>query len=409
MATPLEGIRILDMSRILAGPWATQTMGDMGASIIKVERPYMGDDSRIYGPPFLKGKEGDLKQTPMYLCANRNKKSIAVDYTKPEGRDILLELVKQSDVLIENYKVGTLARYGLGYEDVHKVNPRLVYCSLSGYGQSGPYAERGATDPIIQAMGGMMSMTGHPEGDPGGTPMKAGPSVVDICAGLYAVIAIQGALYHRDLHGGSGQYIDLSLLDAGVAIMGQQAMHYFMSGTAPKRMGTGANGGAPGGGFPCADGDIMIAPNSQDLYERMCKVIKMPELITDERFQTNPKRVMNRAALIELMNATTSQWKVRDLYDALNEAGVPCTPINTIEQVFEDPQVVHRNMTVESVHPQAAGKVRLMRSPIRYSDTKLDQYTAPPATGEHTDEVLGGMPGIDKARLAQLRQAKIIQ
>ena len=216
MATPLEGIRILDMSRILAGPWATQTMGDMGASVIKVERPGMGDDSRIYGPPFLKSTSGgDIRQTPMYLCANRNKKSIAVDYTKPAGQEILLALAAQSDVLIENYKVGTLARYGLDYPSLKDRFPRLVYCSLTGYGQDGPYAERGATDPIIQAMGGMMSMTGHQEGEPGGTPMKAGPSVVDI----------QGALYHRDLHGGRGQHIDLSLLDAGVTLMGQQAMH----------------------------------------------------------------------------------------------------------------------------------------------------------------------------------------
>jgi len=237
--------------------------------------------------------------------------------------------------------------------------------------------------------------------------MKAGPSVVDICAGLYAVVAIQGALYHRDMHKGRGQYIDLSLLDAGVSIMGQQAMHYFMSGTAPKRMGTGANGGAPGGGFPCADGDVMIAPNSQDLYERMCKVIGMPELITDERFKTNPLRVQNRKVLIDLINATTSKWKAKDLYDALNKAGVPVTPINTMEQVFEDPQVVHRNMTVDVPHPQA-GSVKLMRNPIRYSDTPIERYTPPPETGENTDEVLTGMLGMDKAKLAQLRADKII-
>jgi crotonobetainyl-CoA:carnitine CoA-transferase CaiB-like acyl-CoA transferase len=408
MTKPLEGIRVLDMSRILAGPWATQTMADMGAEVIKVERPVMGDDSRIYGPPFLKTTSGEtLRQTPMYLCANRNKRSIAVDYTKPAGQDILLALAAQSDVLIENYKVGTLARYGLDYAALKQRNPRLVYCSLSGYGQDGPYAERGATDPIIQAMGGMMSMTGHQEGEPGGTPMKAGPSVVDIAAGLYAVIAIQGALYHRDQHGGGGQYIDLSLLDAGVAIMGQQAMHYFMSGTAPKRMGTEANGGAPGGGFKCADGDIMIAPNSQDLYERMCRVLGAPELITDPRFETNPKRVVNRKALKELMNAITSQRKVRELHDAFTAAGVPSTPINTIEQVFADPQVLHRAMTVDVAQPEA-GTVRLMRSPIRYSETVLDSYTAPPQIGEHTDEVLAAMLGYDQTRLGELRSSGVI-
>ena len=408
MATPLEGIRILDMSRILAGPWATQTMGDMGASVIKVERPGLGDDSRIYGPPFLKSTSGgDIRQTPMYLCANRNKKSIAVDYTKPAGQEILLALAAQSDVLIENYKVGTLARYGLDYPSLKDRFPRLVYCSLTGYGQDGPYAERGATDPIIQAMGGMMSMTGHQEGEPGGTPMKAGPSVVDIAAGLYAVISIQGALYHRDLHGGRGQHIDLSLLDAGVTLMGQQAMHYFMSGQSPKRMGTEANGGAPGGGFLCADGDMMIAPNSQDLYERMVKVIGLPELATDPRFDTNPKRVLNRKALKELINEVTSKWKVKDLYDAFNAVGVPCTPINTIEQVFADEQVVHRDMTVVVPQPEA-GTVRLLKSPIRYSETPLEHYEAPPSTGQHTDEVLAQMLGYDTGKLSQLRADKVI-
>jgi crotonobetainyl-CoA:carnitine CoA-transferase CaiB-like acyl-CoA transferase len=408
MTRPLEGIRILDMSRILAGPWGTQTMADMGAEVIKVERPVMGDDSRLYGPPFLKSIAGEaIRQTPMYVCANRNKRSIAVDYTKPEGRDILAALADQSDVLIENYKVGTLQRYGLGYEHLKARNPRLVYCSLSGYGQTGPYADRGATDPIVQAMGGMMSMTGHPEGEPGGTPMKAGPSIIDIAAGLYAVVAIQGALYHRDLRGGSGQYIDLSLLDAGVTVMGQQAMHYFMAGVAPKRMGTEANGGAPGGGFRCADGDIMIAPNSQDLYERMCKALGAPELATDPRFLTNPKRVENRRALKELLHQITTKKTVQEVYDTLNAVGVPCTPINTIEQVFADPQVVHRNMTVEVPSPHT-GTVKLMRNPIRYSDTPLDTYTAPPQIGEHTDEVLTAMLGLDAQRLAALRAEKVI-
>lgn len=408
MATLLEGIRILDMSRILAGPWATQTMGDMGASVIKVERPGMGDDSRIYGPPFLKATNGqDLKQTPMYLCANRNKKSIAVDFTKPAGKDIILALAAQSDVLIENYKVGTLGRYGLDYPSLKDRFPRLVYCSLTGFGQDGPYAERGATDPIIQAMGGMMSMTGHPEGEPGGTPMKAGPSVVDIAAGLYAVISIQGALYHRDLHGGRGQHIDLSLLDAGVTVLGQQAMHYFISGQSPKRMGTEANGGAPGGGFSCSDGDIMIAPNSEDLYVRMVTALGMPELATDPRFETNPKRVANRKVLKEIILAVTSKRTVKDLHETFNAVGVPSTPINTIEQVFEDPQVQHRHMSIDVPQPDS-GTVRLLKSPIRYSETPLEKYEAPPATGQHTDEILGGLLGFDAAKLAQLRADKII-
>ena len=407
MPKALEHLRVLDMSRVLAGPFLAQSLADFGADVIKVERPHHGDESRTF-PPYLKDADGaETEDSAYFMSINRGKRSITINISTPRGQELVKALALQSDVLIENYKVGTLKRYGLDYDSLKVKAPRLVYCSLSGFGQDGPYAERGATDPIIQAMGGMMSMTGHPEGEPGGTPMKAGPSVVDICAGLYAVVAIQGALYHRDLHKGRGQYIDLSLLDAGVAIMGQQAVHYFMSGTAPKRMGTGANGGAPGGGFPCSDGDVMIAPNSQDLYERMCRVIGMPELITDERFKTNPLRVQNRKVLIDLINATTSKWKVKDLYDALNKAGVPVTPINTMEQVFEDPQVVHRNMTVDVPHPQA-GSVKLMRNPIRYSDTPIERYASPPEIGEHTDEVLSGMLGLDQARLAQLRADKII-
>ena len=408
MATPLEGIRVLDMSRILAGPWATQTLADMGADVIKVERPGAGDDSRIYGPPFLKAKDGqDLKQSAMYLCANRNKRSIAVDFTKPEGKKIILALAGKSDVLMENYKVGNLKRYGLDYPTLKKDFPRLVYCSLTGFGQDGPYAERGGTDPIAQAMSGFMSITGHAPELPGGTPMKAGPSVIDLAAGLYAVIAIQGALYYRDRKSGRGQHIDLSLLDAGMALVAQHAMHYYIGGKVPMRLGTQANGGAPGGGFRCADGDIMIAPNSQDLYERLVKLLGRPDLCTDPRFSTNPQRIVHRNALMEILEEITLKWKVDDLHEALNKVGVPSTPVNNIDEALADPQVVHRGIVKEVPQPDS-GTVKLVTSPIRYSDTPLERCDPPPATGQHTEEILSGLLGVSRAELAQLREDKII-
>jgi crotonobetainyl-CoA:carnitine CoA-transferase CaiB-like acyl-CoA transferase len=408
MATPLDGIRVLDMSRILAGPWCTQTLADLGADVIKVERPGMGDDSRVFGPPFLKTKDGkDLRQSAMYLCANRNKRSISIDFTKPEGRKIILDLAAKSDVLMENYKVGNLKRYGLDYASLHKDLPRLIYCSLTGFGQDGPYAERGGTDPIVQAMSGFMSITGHAPELPGGTPMKAGPSVVDLAAGLYAVIAIQGALYHRDHKGGKGQHIDISLLDAGIALIAQHAMHYYISGKPPLRLGTQANGGAPGGGFRCADGDIMIAPNSQELYERFVKLLGRPDLCTDPRFSTNPQRIVHRNLLMEILEEITMKWKVKDLHEALNKVGVPSTPVNTIDTALADPQVVHRGI-VKDVPQPAAGTVKLVTSPIRYSETPIERLDPPPEPGQHTDQVLGELLGMGSAEIARLREAKVI-
>jgi crotonobetainyl-CoA:carnitine CoA-transferase CaiB-like acyl-CoA transferase len=396
------------MSRILAGPWATQTLADLGADVIKVERPGAGDDSRVFGPPFLKAKGGqDLKHSAMYLCANRNKRSIAVDFTKPEGKKIILGLAGKSDVLIENYKVGNLKRYGLDYASLHKDLPKLIYCSLTGFGQDGPYAERGGTDPIVQAMSGFMSITGHAPELPGGTPMKAGPSVADLAAGLYSVIAIQGALYHRDHKGGKGQHLDISLLDAAIALVAQHAMHYYISGKPPLRLGTQANGGAPGGGFRCADGDIMIAPNSQDLYERFVKMLGRPDLCTDPRFSTNPQRIVHRNLLMEILEEITMKWNVKDLHEALNKVGVPSTPVNTLDVALADPQVVYRKVVKEVPQPNS-GTVKLVTSPMRFSETPLERWDAPPDIGQHTDEVLGGLLGMGKNELASLREQKII-
>ncbi len=400
---PLSGIRVLDLTRVLAGPWTAQTLADLGADVIKVERPGTGDESRIFGPPFLKDNEGKNTQlSAMFLAANRNKKSVVVDFSKPEGREVIRKLASTADVLIENYKVGDLKRFGLDYDGLKEANPKLVYCSITGFGQTGPYKQRRGYDPIAQAMSGIMSVTGFPGDQPGGGPMKAGPSVVDLFAACYAVIAIQGALYHREKNSGRGQYIDMSLLDAGVTLMAHPAMTYVLTGQSPGLVGTQANGGAPGGGFQCADGYIMVAPGNNELYVKFCSAIGMPEMATDERFVTNPKRMVNRAALMEILNAHMLKWKVRDLYDVLVKAGVPASPVNNVEDVFADPQVQNRQMVVDVPHP-SAGNVKIVNNPIRYSDTPIGNFTAPPALGEHTDEVLSGVLGMTPAEIRSLR------
>lgn len=405
---PLSQIRVLDLSRVLAGPWAAQLLADMGAEVIKIERPGRGDDSRLFGPPFLKDREQrDLMQSAMFLSANRSKQSVTVDFSKAAGQEIIRGLAAQADVLLENFLGGHLARFGLDSDSLRAVNPRLVYCSITGFGQTGPYRDRGGYDPIVQAMSGVMSITGYPDHLPGGGPMKAGPSIMDLAAGFYAVMGIQAALYARDARGGSGEHIDISLLDTAVSVMAQPAIHYFLSGKAPGRIGTQANGGVPGGGFKCSDGYIMIAPGSQELYGRFCEVIGRPDLIDDPRFVTNPLRLVNRAALAAILDDVIGRMTVGELHDALVEAGVPSSPINDMAQVFDDPQVQARKMRVDVAHP-AAGSIGLIANPIRFSSTPLPAYVAPPSLGEHTHEVLRQRLGFDDARLAQLAADRII-
>jgi crotonobetainyl-CoA:carnitine CoA-transferase CaiB-like acyl-CoA transferase len=407
-AGPLSEIRVLDLSRVLAGPWAAQLLGDLGAEVIKIERPGQGDDSRLFGPPFLKDRDGhDLPESPMFLSANRNKKSVTIDISSSTGQEIIRGLAAQSDVLLENFRSGHLASFGLDSDSLRRMNPRLIYCSITGFGQTGPYRERGGYDPIIQAMSGMMSVTGYPDHVGGGGPMKAGPSIVDLATGLYASMAIQASLYERDVCGGGGQHIDISLLDAAVALMAQPASHYFVSGKPPGRIGTQANGGAPGGGFRCSDGYIMIAPGNQELYRRFCGAIGRPDLADDPRFATNPLRLINRAALAAILDDVIGLLTVAELHAALVRAGVPSSPVNDMAQVFADPQVRARGMQMDVAHP-AAGSVSLVANPMRFSNLSLQEYTPPPRLGEHTREVLRARLGFDEEHLTRLAADGVI-
>ncbi|TLX70634.1 CoA transferase [Pseudomonas nicosulfuronedens] len=407
---PLSNIRVLDMSRILAGPWAAQMLADLGAEVIKVERPGKGDDSRQFGPPFLKDAEGrNTRESSFYISTNRNKKSITCDIAKAEGQALIRSLVAQCDVLLENYKVGDLQRYGLDYASLREVNPRLVYCSLTGFGQTGPYSPRPGYDSIFQAMGGLMSITGLPDDVPGGGPMKTGPSLADILAGQYAAYAIQAALYARDVNGAPGQHIDVALLDALIASTSHYASQYLVSGDVPVRRGTEGNGGMPSRMFQCADGGIMIVAGNNEQYARFCAVLGHPELATDERFAEIALRVVNRRALGEVFEPLVASWKLHDLLEALDAAGVPAGPINDMQQVFADPHVQARGMCVESSHPLAAdGKVRLVANPVKFSATPISDYKAPPVQGEHTEGVLGELLGMDASAVQALRERGVV-
>jgi len=402
---PLEGIRVLDLSRVLAGPWAGQMLADLGAEVIKVERPVTGDESRVYGAAFLKATDGStVRQTPTFLAANRSKKSITANLASEGGQQLVRDLVATADILIENYKVGDLARRGLDYESLKAINPRLIYCSVTGFGQTGPYRKRPGYDPIAQAMSGFMSTTGIPDDEPGAGPMKAGPSIIDLATGLYADIAILAALYRRDARGGPGEYIDMSLLDCGVAFTSHYAMQYMLTGEQPKRVGTMGVSGMPGGVFSCADGRIMLAAGTDRLFPKFCAIIGREDLLTDPRFSSNGLRVTNRKTLVPILNEALASWKLADLYDTLNAAGVPCSPVNDIPGAFADPQVTERQMVRTVPHP-AAGEIRLLANPIRYATMSTNEHRAPPMLGEHEDEILTGLLGYDSGRIAALRAA----
>lgn len=405
---PLSGIKVLDLSRVLAAPLAAQSLGDLGADVIKVERPGSGDGARAFGPPFLKDQEGnDTRESPMYLCANRNKRSVTVDLAHPRGQEIVRQLAGTSDVLIENYKVGDLARYGLDYESMRKVNPRLIYCSVTGFGQTGPYSARMGYDTVFQGMSGMMSVTGLPDGVPGGGPMKTGPSMADFLSGQYATEGILAALYERDTHSGEGQHIDIALLDCVIAAQSHYVVTYLATGAVPVRRGTEGNGGLPSQAFPCKDAGVVVICGTEPQYRSFCKALGHPELGTDPRFESNARRVANRVELTRTFNELTQEWKAADLIEALMGAGVPCGPINAYPQVFADPQVVHRDLVQEVDHPQA-GPMKLCANPIRFRGVPGREPLAPPILGQHTREIVGDLLGYSEQQLAELEAEKVI-
>jgi glutaryl-CoA transferase len=407
MAGPLSHIRVLDLSRVLAGPWAGQSLADLGAEVIKVERPKSGDDSRAFGPPWLKDRSGnDTRESAYFASANRGKKSLTVNLSKPGGQNLVRELATKSDVLLENYKHGDLARYGLGYEDLRKVNPRLIYCSVTGFGQTGPYRERPGYDFMIQGMGGLMSITGERDDLPGGGPQRVGVPIVDIMTGMYATIAVCAALANRE-RTGKGQRLDLALLDTQVAFLANQGMNYLATGEVPSRLGNAHPNIVPYQTFKTKDGDIILACGNDNLFSKFCEVADCRDLAQDGRFATNGKRVENRAVLVPLLQEIFLRRTTHEWVDALETAGVPNGPINNLKQVFEEPQVIARGMKIEVEHA-SAGKVPLMASPMRFSETPLEFKLPPPTLGQHTGEVLQGVLGLDDAAIARLHDEGII-
>ncbi len=402
MAGPLSRFRVLDLTRVLAGPWAGQNLADLGAEVIKIERPGKGDDSRAFGPPWLKDAAGrDTTESAYFACANRGKKSVTVDLTKPAGQAIVRELAAQSDVLLENYKFGDLARYGLGYDELGKANPRLIYCSLTGFGHTGPWRERPGYDFMIQGMGGLMSVTGERDDAPGGGPQKAGIPIADIMTGMYASIAVCAALAHR-AESGAGQHLDLALLDVQVAVLANQGANYLATGASPGRLGNAHPNIVPYQTFKTADGDMILACGNDKLFRKFCEVADCQALAADPRFSSNGKRVENRAELSALLAGIMRSRSTRDWVEALEAAGVPNGPINTIEQVFREPQAIARGLKFELPHP-LAGKASLVRSPMRFSGTPLKHRLPPPLLGEHTAEILRRLLGRSDAEIARLR------
>lgn len=405
MAGPLKGIRVLDLSRVLAGPSCCQQLGDLGADVIKVERPGVGDETRAWGPPFLQDGAGeDTSESAYYLCANRNKRSITVDVSKPDGADLVKRLVGQCDVLVENFKVGGLVKYGLGYEDLKEAFPGLIYCSITGYGQTGPYASRPGYDMMAQGMGGIMSITGEADGP----PVKVGVAINDVMSGMYTAVALLSALRHRDATG-RGQFIDISLLDAQVAWLYNQGLNYLASGEAPGRLGTAHPNSAPYQAFPTSDGYIIIAANNDGQFKRFCEVADRMNLLDDPRFKNNPDRVRNRTELVEVVSEITRQRTIDDWIENLSAAGVGCAPINTIDRVFADPQVQHRGMRIEMPHPLAGeDPVSLIGNPIKLSETPVSYRRPPPTMGEHTGEVLAELLDMGAEEQDALRSNGII-
>ncbi len=402
---PLSDIRVLDLTRILAGPTGTQVLGDLGADVIKVERPGEGDDTRKWGPPFLKDKNGnDMGESSYFLAANRNKRSLSVDIAKPEGQALIKELLKDCDVLVENFKVGGLEKYGLSYDQLRDDFPGLIYCSITGFGQTGPYAPRPGYDYLVQGIGGIMSLTGEPEGE----PVKVGVGISDIVCGMYAMIAILAALHERKTSG-LGQWIDMSLLDSQVAWLVNEGMNYLLSGNVPKRLGNAHANIVPYQLFPTSDGHVIIAVGNDSQFQRFCSVAGLDGCADDLRFATNPARLENRDALIALIGEATQKRTMQDWLESLEAAGVPCAPVNDLHQVFEDPQVMSRAMRISMENEVAAGgSVDLIGSPIKMSRTPVSYRQAPPRLGEHTNEILSSELKLNEERIQALREMGVI-
>ena len=407
MTGPLSHIRVLDLSRVLAGPWCTQNLADLGAEVIKVEKPGTGDDTRAWGPPYLKDAAGrDTGESAYFLSANRGKKSVTVDIARPEGQRIVRRLARECDVLVENYKVGGLVKYGLDYHDINRENRGLVYCSITGFGQDGPYAARAGYDFMIQGMGGLMSLTGERDDRPGGGPQKVGVAVADLMTGMYATVSILAALAHRD-RSGLGQHIDLSLLDCQVAMLANQAMNYLTTGAPPPRQGNAHPNIVPYQTFATADGHFILAVGNDTQFRRFCELAGCAALADDARFSSNRKRVEQREALIPLLEPVLKARTTHGWIELLEPAGVPCGPINRLDEVFGDAQVRHRGLRVDIPHP-AAGTVPLVASPMRFSATPLACERPPPLLGEHTEAVLRELLGASPEEIARLREEGVI-
>ncbi len=407
MAGALSHIRVLDLSRILAGPWAGQILGDLGAEVIKVERPVVGDDTRAWGPPYLRDAHGEnTAEAAYYLCANRNKKSVTIDFTQAEGQALVRELAARSDVVIENFKVGGLQQYGLDYDSLKAVNPGLIYCSITGFGQDGPYATRAGYDFLIQGLGGLMSLTGRKESEAGAGPTKVGVALTDILTGLYASTSILAALAHRDLTG-IGQNIDLALLDVQVACLANQAMNFLTTGVPPKRLGNAHPNIVPYQDFPTSDGDMILAVGNDSQFAKFCAVAGRTEWAQDARFAKNAARVTHREILVPLIRQASVMRTTREWISLLEQAGVPCGPINDLANVFDDAQVQARGIKIELSHP-TAGTVPLVASPIRMSETPVEYRNAPPLLGQHTHDVLAAVLGLDSMEIERLAKIGVI-
>ncbi len=406
MTGALSHIRVLDLSRVLAGPWASQILGDLGAEVIKIERPGSGDDTRAWGPPYQKGEDGETNLSAYYLTANRNKKSLAIDISHPDGQRLIRELAAKCDVVLENFKVGSLKRYGLDYESLAKINPKLIYCSVTGFGQTGPYASRPGYDFLIQAMGGLMSFTGRGDDEPGAGPVKVGVALTDIMTGLYACIGVLSALTHRD-RTGAGQYIETALLDVQVACLANQAMNYLTTGKSPERLGNAHPNIVPYQDFPTADGDMVLTVGNDDQFRRLCNVMGRSEWPDDERFSTNHARVANRKKLIPLLRQETVKRNTNEWLELLETAKVPCGPVNSLEEVFANPQVQARGMKIAMDH-EKMGKVPGVGNPIKFGLTPVSYRDAPPTLGQNTREILNSVIGLSDTEIDVLAKDGVI-